>query len=219
MVETLKSITGTKGHRGRMFHLLERMWQMISSGRDKRKQKAERGGHQVIGDSGNLEGNQISRPITRFEMNGPLRLQNLVPELEVPANYDEGVISRQLLFEPKDQTVNMGADDTINNMAKAEYLDNLFAGSLTFEPENHDVDMETEDAINNLNVDWLVKVHYRLELQTEALFLTINIIDRYLSLTTTRTVMTPAAGPVIHTFTIGSPVTTNSRDPSAAPTR
>ncbi|AES63191.2 amino-terminal domain cyclin [Medicago truncatula] len=200
---------------------------MFLAGRDKRKQKAERGGHQVIGDSGNLEGNQISRPITRFcnflfaikflvvlflqgkkqltkfEMNGPLRLQNLVPELEVPANYDEGVISRQLLFEPKDQTVNMGADDTINNMAKAEYLDKLhqlyklttkrsiphpdfsclFAGSLTFEPENHDVDMETEDAINNLNVDWLVKVHYRLELQTEALFLTINIIDRYLSLT------------------------------------
>jgi hypothetical protein len=34
-------------------------------------------------------------------------------------------------------------------------------------------------------VEWLVKVHYRLELQTEALFLTINIIeiDRYLSLT------------------------------------
>lgn len=25
-------------------------------------------------------------------MNGPLRLQNLVPELEVPANYDEGVV-------------------------------------------------------------------------------------------------------------------------------
>lgn len=59
----------------------------------------------------------------------------------------------------------------------------LFAGSLTFEPESHDVDMETEDAIKNLDVDWLVKVHYRLELQTEALFLTINIIDRYLSLT------------------------------------
>jgi len=25
-------------------------------------------------------------------MNGPLRLQNLVPELEVPANYDQGVV-------------------------------------------------------------------------------------------------------------------------------
>jgi len=35
----------------------------------------------------------------------------------------------------------------------------------------------------------------------------------------TRTVKTPAAGPVIRTLTIGSPVTTNSRDPSAAPTR
>lgn len=128
---------------------------MFLAGRDRRKQKAERGGHQVIGDSGNLEGNQISRPITsfcnflfaikfpvvlflsgkkqltklicclqklscktigkstgcssllslfinalklniyvwiRFEMNGPLRLQNLVPELEVPANYDQGVV-------------------------------------------------------------------------------------------------------------------------------
>jgi hypothetical protein len=39
---------------------------MFLAGRDKGKQKAERGGHQVLGDIGNLEGNQISRPITRF---------------------------------------------------------------------------------------------------------------------------------------------------------
>ena len=32
-------------------------------------------------------------------------------------------------------------------------------------------------------IDWLIDVHFKFELKQETLFLTINIIDRYLSLT------------------------------------
>jgi hypothetical protein len=46
-----------------------------------------------------------------------------------------------------------------------------------------------------------------------------GIFSRNFCVTATRTVMTPAAGPVIRTFTIGSSMATNSRDPPAAPTR
>nr|AFK39996.1 unknown [Medicago truncatula] len=46
-----------------------------------------------------------------------------------------------------------------------------------------------------------------------------GIFSRNFCVTATRTVMTPAAGPVIRTFTIGSSIATNSRVPPAAPTR
>ena len=46
-----------------------------------------------------------------------------------------------------------------------------------------------------------------------------GIFSRNFCVTATRTVMTLAAGPVILTFTIGSSMATNSRVPSAAPTK
>lgn len=46
-----------------------------------------------------------------------------------------------------------------------------------------------------------------------------RIFPRNFWVIVTRTVMTPAAGPVIQTFTIGSSIATNSRDPPADPTR
>jgi len=46
-----------------------------------------------------------------------------------------------------------------------------------------------------------------------------GIFLRNFWVTATRTVMTPAAGPVTRTSTIGSSIATSSRDPPAAPTR
>lgn len=46
--------------------------------------------------------------------------------------------------------------------------------------------MESQPEINmkmrTILVDWLVEIHLHFQLRTETLFLTINIIDRYLSL-------------------------------------
>lgn len=46
-----------------------------------------------------------------------------------------------------------------------------------------------------------------------------GIFSRSFWVTATLTVITPAAGPVILTFTIGSSMPTSSKDPPAAPTR
>jgi G2/mitotic-specific cyclin-B, other len=47
--------------------------------------------------------------------------------------------------------------------------------------------MQSQKEINmnmrTIVVDWLVEVHRHFNLKTETLFLTINTIDRYLSLT------------------------------------
>lgn len=45
--------------------------------------------------------------------------------------------------------------------------------------------MSRQDKINetirSTLVDWLIQIHYNFKLLTESLFLTINVIDRYLS--------------------------------------
>jgi hypothetical protein len=46
-----------------------------------------------------------------------------------------------------------------------------------------------------------------------------GIFSRNFWVTATRTVMTPAAGPVNRTLTIGSSIATSSRDPPAAPNK
>jgi hypothetical protein len=39
---------------------------MFIAGKGKGKKKEERSNRQALGDIGNLEGNQVSRPVTRF---------------------------------------------------------------------------------------------------------------------------------------------------------
>lgn len=52
---------------------------------------------------------------------------------------------------------------------------------------SHDY-MDSQPEINErmraILIDWLIQVHYKFELSHETLYLTINIIDRFLSLKT-----------------------------------
>ena len=38
-----------------------------------------------------------------------------------------------------------------------------------------------DETIRSTLVDWMIQIHYNFKLLTESLFLTINIIDRYMS--------------------------------------
>ena len=38
-----------------------------------------------------------------------------------------------------------------------------------------------DETIRSTLVDWMIHIHYNFKLLTETLFLTINIIDRYMS--------------------------------------
>ncbi|PNX97638.1 G2/mitotic-specific cyclin s13-6-like protein, partial [Trifolium pratense] len=71
---------------------------LLGLGKHKGKQKEERSNRRVLGDIGNLEGNQVSRPITRNFHKKLLEkaeaAANSAPELEVPANCDQGATLR-----------------------------------------------------------------------------------------------------------------------------
>ena len=38
-----------------------------------------------------------------------------------------------------------------------------------------------DETIRSTLVDWLIQIHYNFKLLTETLFLTINVVDRFLS--------------------------------------
>ncbi|KAH7541986.1 hypothetical protein FEM48_Zijuj02G0025400 [Ziziphus jujuba var. spinosa] len=89
--------------------------------------------------------------------------------------------------EPKDLVVNIDAEDTDNELAVIEYIDELYEFYKLSEEENQVKDyMASQSDINSkmrsILVDWLIEVHHKFELNPETLYLTINIVDRFLSM-------------------------------------
>jgi len=41
--------------------------------------------------------------------------------------------------------------------------------------------VKIDETIRSTLVDWMIHIHYNFKLLTETLFLTVNIIDRYMS--------------------------------------
>ncbi|TKY48355.1 G2/mitotic-specific cyclin-1 [Spatholobus suberectus] len=114
----------------------------------------------------------------------PRNVKTLTSELTAQSKEACGV-----LIQAEDQPVDIDADDP-NELAAAEYLDDIyrFFKLTELETENRASDyMESQHDINemmrSITVNWLVDVHMRFQLMPETLFLTVNIIDRYLSST------------------------------------
>lgn len=77
--------------------------------------------------------------------------------------------------------------DAGNSLAVADYVDEIYRFYRKTEgascvPTNY---MSSQTDINEkmrgILIDWLIEVHYKLELLEETLFLTVNIIDRFLA--------------------------------------
>ncbi|KAI3444295.1 hypothetical protein Pfo_000960 [Paulownia fortunei] len=88
--------------------------------------------------------------------------------------------------KPKEQIVDIDADDVNNDLAVVEYVEEMykFYKSVENEGRAHDY-MDSQPEINDkmraILIDWLVQVHHKFELSPETLYLTINIVDRYLA--------------------------------------
>ncbi|XP_075634674.1 G2/mitotic-specific cyclin S13-7-like [Castanea sativa] len=86
----------------------------------------------------------------------------------------------------QDQIVNIDMGDENDDLAVAEYVDDIYKFYKLTEDESqvHDY-MNSQPDINvkmrSILIDWLIDVHRRFELMPETLYLTINIVDRYLS--------------------------------------
>ncbi|KAJ4724188.1 Cyclin [Melia azedarach] len=89
--------------------------------------------------------------------------------------------------KPKDLMVNIDAADVNDELAVVEYVDDMYKFYKLTEDESRVQDyMVSQPNINakmrTILVDWLIEVHNRFELMPETLYLTINIMDRYLSM-------------------------------------
>ncbi|KAH0721742.1 hypothetical protein KY290_006118 [Solanum tuberosum] len=95
-----------------------------------------------------------------------------------------------LSHKPKNQIVDIDATDVNNELAVLEYVEDIYTFYKIAENESriHDY-MDSQPEINermrSILIDWLIEVHQKFELNQETLYLTINIVDRYLAVTTT----------------------------------
>lgn len=91
--------------------------------------------------------------------------------------------------KPKDLIVNIDAPDVNDDLAVVEYVDDIYMFYKLTEDESrvHDY-MVSQANINakmrTILVDWLIEVHNKFKLMPETLYLTVNILDRYLSMKT-----------------------------------
>uniref|UniRef100_A0A803NB06 Uncharacterized protein n=1 Tax=Chenopodium quinoa TaxID=63459 RepID=A0A803NB06_CHEQI len=86
-------------------------------------------------------------------------------------------------YKPKEQVVDIDASDVDNELAVIEYVEDIYTFYKIAESRPCDY-MNSQPEINEkmraILVDWLIEVHNRFELMPETLYLTINLVDRFL---------------------------------------
>ncbi|KAL9237906.1 hypothetical protein vseg_012400 [Gypsophila vaccaria] len=89
--------------------------------------------------------------------------------------------------KPKELAVDIDASDVNNELAVVEYIEDLYNFYKQAENECRPNDyMSSQPEINEkmraILVDWLIEVHEKFDLLPETLYLTINLVDRFLSM-------------------------------------
>nr|BCD41002.1 cyclin B1 [Monophyllaea glabra] len=85
-----------------------------------------------------------------------------------------------------EKVIDIDAADKNNDLAVVEYVEEMYSFYKSVENENwvHDY-MDRQPEINQkmraILIDWLIQVHHKFELSQETLYLTVNIVDRYLA--------------------------------------
>ncbi|KAK1388377.1 Cyclin N-terminal domain-containing protein [Heracleum sosnowskyi] len=88
--------------------------------------------------------------------------------------------------KPKVQIIDIDASDATNELAAVEYVEDMYKFYKEAESESHvydymDSQLEINQKMRAILVDWLIEVHNKFELSPETLYLTINLVDRYLA--------------------------------------
>lgn len=94
-----------------------------------------------------------------------------------------------LTNRPKNEIDDIDAADADNHLAAVEYVEDIYNFYKLTEDEGRvndymDFQPELNHKMRAILVDWLIEVHRKFELMPESLYLTINILDRFLSVKT-----------------------------------
>lgn len=115
--------------------------------------------------------------------NEPMFIQHTETMIEETYQMEEEIKVEDADKEAE-QVVNIDACDEKNSLAVVEYIDDIY----DFHKKSEELSCNYMDSQQDLNemmrgilIDWLIEVHDKFELMEETLYLTINVIDRFLA--------------------------------------
>ncbi|KAF7810731.1 G2/mitotic-specific cyclin-2-like [Senna tora] len=115
--------------------------------------------------------------------------ENAVPEFvrHTEAMLDEIDRLEEVEMEDVEEPVmDIDTCDTKNPLAVVEYVDDIYEfykkieNSSCVSPDYMTAQFDINEKMRAILIDWLIEVHYKFELMEETLFLTVNLIDRFL---------------------------------------
>ncbi|XP_057468780.1 G2/mitotic-specific cyclin-2 [Actinidia eriantha] len=87
----------------------------------------------------------------------------------------------------EEPVVDIDSGDKRNPLAVVEYIDDIYAyykkveSSSCVLPNYMAQQFDINERMRGILIDWLIEVHYKFELMEETLYLTVNLIDRFLA--------------------------------------
>ncbi|KAH9693823.1 Cyclin-B2-4 [Citrus sinensis] len=87
----------------------------------------------------------------------------------------------------EDPVMDIDYEEKKNPQAVVEYIDDIYnfykkAESSGYVPPNYMAQQfDINERMRGILIDWLIEVHYKFELMEETLYLTVNLIDRFLT--------------------------------------
>ncbi|KAH7692018.1 cyclin B protein [Dioscorea alata] len=110
----------------------------------------------------------------------------MVDEMEDVTNCELKEVEMQDL-EEDEYIPNIDSFDSKNPLAVVDYVDDIYAFYRRTEdlscvcPNYMSNQFDINERMRAILIDWLIEVHYKFELMDETLYLTVNIIDRFLA--------------------------------------
>ncbi|KAK9271440.1 hypothetical protein L1049_027031 [Liquidambar formosana] len=114
----------------------------------------------------------------------PMFVQHTQAMLEEIDRMDEEVEMEDIAEETM---VDIDSCDQKNSLAVVEYIDDIYAyyrkaeSSSCVSPNYMAQQFDINERMRGILIDWLIEVHYKFELMEETLYLTVNLIDRFLA--------------------------------------
>ncbi|KAJ9674962.1 hypothetical protein PVL29_024085 [Vitis rotundifolia] len=115
----------------------------------------------------------------------PMFVQHTEAMLEEIDRMEEEIEMEDLVKVP---VMDIDGSDNKNSLAVVEYIDEIYAhyrkteSSSCVSPDYMSQQFDINDRMRGILIDWLIEVHYKFELMDETLYLTVNLIDRFLAL-------------------------------------
>eukprot|EP00986_Skeletonema_menzelii_P003602 scaffold1129_cov153-Skeletonema_menzelii.AAC.2 len=135
---------------------------------------------------GSFQGDDVSTTSNNIHNSIPLVSQGSIPSFGSFMPADNSALSGYQYSGPPD---NIDERDTDDPLCVTSYVQDMYEhfrtkeGSTSVRPVYMEDQQYINERMRSILVDWLVEVHLKFKLVPETLYLTVNIIDRYLATT------------------------------------